>query len=156
MKVTDEVAVPLVEKADLAAMMRDYIAEMATLIANVDPDRPYPYFDLYWSEPETRRPFWLRVADSNAGFALLDLKAGEGRTEIAEFYVARGFRRRGIGRGAARRLIARFPGGWRITQREENAPAIAFWHGVLDGFVTYREVTTRTDAVRREQHFSVS
>jgi predicted acetyltransferase len=55
---------------------------------------------------------------------------------------------------AARRLITRFPGRWRITQREGNAAAIAFWHRVLDGFVAYEELTTRTNAVRREQHFT--
>ncbi len=58
------------------------------------------------------------------------------------------------GVGAARRLIARFPGPWRITQRESNRPAIAFWHRVLDGFAAYDEVTTATDAVRREQRFT--
>jgi len=58
------------------------------------------------------------------------------------------------GRAAARRLIARFPGPWRITQRELNARGIAFWHAVLDGFVQYREETTETDAVRREQIFT--
>ena len=56
----------------------------------------------------------------------------------------------------ARRLIARYPGAWRITQREANAGAIAFWHRVLDGFVAYEETITATDAVRREQRFLIS
>ena len=72
---------------------------------------------------------------------------------MEEFFVAGAYRRRGIGLAAARRLIARFPGPWEITQREANAAAIAFWHRVLDGFVAYDERTTETDAVRRVQTF---
>ncbi len=74
--------------------------------------------------------------------------------QVAEFFVARPYRRSGIGRAAARRLIASRPGPWQITQRETNTAAIAFWHSVLDGFVTYDETTTHTDAVRREQRFT--
>ena len=147
-----EVLVPVEDKADLAAMLRDYIAEMATIIAGVDPEHPYAYFDLYWTEPDSRWPFWLKVDNANAGFALLASDAGTMR--IAEFFVARPYRRTGIGQAAARRLIARHPGPWQITQREANSGGIAFWHRVLDGFVAYDETTTRTDAVRREQRFT--
>ncbi len=146
-----EVPVVLADKPRLAAMMRDYIAEMAAIIEGVDPQQPYKGFDLYWSEKDSRWPFWLTVDGVRAGFALLDR---EGRTmQIAEFFVARPYRRSGIGLAAARRLIARFPGPWQITQREQNVGAIAFWHHVLDGFVTYDETTTSTDAVRRRQLF---
>ncbi len=151
---TGEVIVPLEENSALAAMMRDYIAEMATIIPGVDPEQPYAYFDLYWTEPDSRWPFWLVADGVNAGFALVRREAASGCTQIAEFSVAQTHRRSGIGRAAARRLIARFPGPWRITQREVNAGAIGFWHAVLDGFVAYDETTTSTDAVRREQTFT--
>lgn len=151
-----EILVPVAEKPGLAAMMRDYIAEMARLIEGIDPNGPYPYFDLYWAEPETRWPFWLKVGTANAGFALIDHDVGADRFDMAEFFVAPSYRRKGVGKSAARRLIARFPGSWRITQRESNAPAIAFWHHVLDGFVTYDETTSVTDAVRREQRFTIA
>lgn len=144
--------VPPDEKADLAAMLQDYIAEMVQFAPEARAGQAYPYFDLYWSEPETRFPFWLCVDDARAGFALVRRDAAG--MQMAEFFVTRFYRRRGIGVGVARRLIARFPGRWRITQREGNAAAIAFWHRVLDGFVAYEELTTRTNAVRREQHFT--
>ena len=73
---------------------------------------------------------------------------------MEEFFILPRYRRAGIGTAAARRLIKRYPGDWQITQREQNSAAIAFWHRVLDGFVTYEETTTRTDAVRREQRFA--
>jgi len=91
---------------------------------------------------------------AKAGFALLCREGSAMR--LAEFFVARPHRRHGIGLASARRLIALYPGAWRITQREQNRTAIAFWHRVLDGFVGYEETTTETDAVRREQRFIVS
>ena len=148
-----ETPVPLADKPRLAAMVRDYVAEMAAFAPDADPAMAYPYFDLYWSEPALRFPFWLTVDGSEAGFALVRRDEESGRTQMAEFFVAPPFRRQGIGQAAARRLIARFPGSWKITQREMNSGAIAFWHRVLDGFVAYDETTTHTDAVRRQQLF---
>ena len=89
---------------------------------------------------------------ARAGFAFL--RSDEAGMQMAEFFEDPQYRRHPVGAGAARRLIARFPGPWRITQPENNRPAIAFWHRVLDGFAPYDEVTTATDAVRREQRFT--
>lgn len=153
--IAGEVLVPLSDKAALAAMMRDYIAAMAEVIPGIRTDAPYPEFDLYFTDRSAHWPFWIKVDGANAGFALLSRQRDGGRTDMEEFFVAAPFRRRRIGLAAARRLILRFPGAWQITQRETNAPAIAFWHRVLDGFVAYEETVTRTDAVRRGQRFSV-
>jgi predicted acetyltransferase len=147
-----EILVPPQEQPDATAMMQDYVAEMTQFAPDVLAGQAYPYFDLYWCEPDSRWPFWLKVDDAKAGFALV--RRDEASMQMAEFFVARQYRGRGVGLSAARRLIARFPGPWRITQRESNGPAIAFWHRVLGGFVAYSEVTTATDAVRREQRFT--
>ena len=149
-----EAPVSFEEKAELASLMRAYVAEMKRIVGLPRSDGRYAYFDLYWTESEIRWPFWLKVDNRNAGFALVRRNADLARTEMAEFFVVPEFRSRGIGLAAARRLIGRYPGNWRITQREENARAIAFWHRVLDGFVAYDETTTHTDAVRREQRFA--
>ena len=133
-------------------MLQDYIAEMAQFVPDVQVGQAYPYLDLYWSDPGCRWPFWLKLDDTKVGLALV--RRDVAGMQMAEFFVARQYRRHGVGLGAARRLIARFPGPWRITQRESNRPAVAFWHRVLDGFAAYDEVTTATDAVRREQHFT--
>jgi predicted acetyltransferase len=149
-----EVLVPVAEKAALAAMMQGYIAEMAQIIPGVRVGQPYPQFDLYWSEPDSRWPFWLKVNDARAGFALVGRDMEAGHFEMEEFFVVGVHRHHGVGLAAARRLIGRYPGPWTITQRETNTGAIAFWHRVLDGFVRYEETTTETDAVRREQRFT--
>jgi predicted acetyltransferase len=151
---THEIPVSFEEKTELASLMRAYVAEMEGIIGLPRSDGRYAYFDLYWTEPETRWPFWLRIDDRNAGFALVRRNVDLASMEMAEFFVIPEFRSRGIGLAAARRLIGRYPGNWRITQRENNAGAIAFWHRVLAGFVPYEETITTTDAVRREQRFA--
>jgi predicted acetyltransferase len=151
---SSEVIVPIEEKSALAAMMQDYIVEMAQFVPGVRAGQAYEHFDLYWSEPNSRWPFWLNIDDAKAGFALV--RRDKESMQIAEFFVARPYRREGIGVAAARRMIARYPGPWCITQRESNTIAIAFWHRVLDGFVNYEEARTETDAIRREQRFTFS
>ena len=54
----------------------------------VRPEDPYPDLDLYWSEPATHWPFWLKVGDANSGFALVSRRVDAGRTEMEEFFVA--------------------------------------------------------------------
>ena len=51
--------------------------------------------------------------------------------EMAEFFILRGYRGRGFGTAAARRILREHPGEWRITEVERNAPAISFWRSVL-------------------------
>ncbi len=144
--------VPVREKDRLGRMMAAYIAEMSAII-RIAPISTYPYFDSYWEEADRRWPHWIRSGGADCGFALVDL-ADDGRLEVAEFFVARPHRRLGIGLAAARQLIGERPGKWRVTQREQNAAAIAFWHRVFDGFVRYTEETVTTDAVRRVQRFT--
>jgi predicted acetyltransferase len=149
------VPVPVAEKPTLAAMVQAYMEEMVHLVGEPVPAGGYPFFDAYWTAPTERLPYWLRSGHANAGFALVRHGTQSGRNEMAEFFVLPEHRRHGIGLAAARYIIASHPGRWRITQREMNAGAIAFWHRVLDGFVDYEEIRTETDAARREQFFAV-
>jgi predicted acetyltransferase len=89
----------------------------------------YP-LDGYWEE-DWRHPFLLRVDGKLAGFALVAthsrLTGAEGVKDMAEFFVMRRYRGRGIGLGAATAVFERFPGPWEIRQRDENGAATAFW-----------------------------
>ena len=147
------VAMPFAEKPMLAAMMDDYLAEMAALLhLTVAFD---PRLDRYWSEPGERWPYWIVDDRERVGFVLVRYDRENSRFEVAEFFVVPQSRRRGIGIAAARAVLRRHPGQWRITQRERNANAIAFWHRVL-AIYSFDERTTATDAVRREQRFTVA
>ena len=83
----------------------------------------YPYLAAYWQERE-RFPFLIRVDTKLAGFALVrqgSLLSGDPDViDMTEFFVLRGWRRRGIGRTAAHTLFRRFPGRWEVRVLEAN------------------------------------
>lgn len=79
--------------------------------------------------------FLIRVDTALAGFALVversRLSGDESVRDVAEFFVLRKYRRRGVGERAARALFARFGGAWEVRQRTGNEPATAFWRRVI-------------------------
>ena len=108
------------EEPLLAAMLPGYLRELGvgTLA--------YPYLALYWVE-SNRFPYLIRVDGDSAGFALVRWLADEERFEMAEFYVTRSFRRRGVGRAVVQRLFAAHPGDWALSVLPANRAALAFW-----------------------------
>jgi predicted acetyltransferase len=47
--------------------------------------------------------------------------------DVAEFFVVRGERRKGLGTSAAHALFAEFPRAWEVRVRQTNVPALRFW-----------------------------
>jgi predicted acetyltransferase len=102
----------------------------------------YEYLDHYWIE-EGRHPFFIRVAADGgggklAGFVLVNshsfvLEDPEAKS-IAEFFVMRKYRRRGIGQYVATQVFDRFPGKWEVDQHEGNRPSYLFWETVIDAY----------------------
>lgn len=95
----------------------------------------YPYLPLYWSEPGYR-PHVIRVEGRPAGFALVNhhshLDGGHIGNGVAEFFVARKYRRVGAGRAAVAALLAMYPGEWEAAVAERNTTARAFWPRALE------------------------
>lgn len=106
---------------------------------------PYPPLESYWREPD--RSAWLIRADGHvAGFVLLNTHSHSGEPVdfgMAEFFVARHYRREGVGRAAALQAITARPGRWEIAVARKNTGALAFWRGVAaraaDGPVEERD-----------------
>ncbi len=90
-----------------------------------------------WSTPG-RQALLLRVAGKPAGFAIVDerspLPGGGDRHYVAEFFVMRGQRRRGLGEAVARAIFDRFPGGWQVLQMPQNTAAQGFWRRVIGAY----------------------
>lgn len=90
-----------------------------------------------------------------AGFAVVIREDADAGVDyrLAEFFIARPRRRRGIGRAAARLLFDRFAGRWLVAEDAANHEAIAFWRNVLAGYTRgdYRE---RTGHGEVRQYFS--
>lgn len=115
----------------------------------------YEYLDLYWEEPD-RFPFLVRVDGRLAGFALVRrgtyFREHESRDEkpawlIAEFFVMRKYRRRGVGALIARQLFDRFRGRWEIAELAGNGEAQAFWRKTISEYTggNFTEVFLETE-----------
>jgi predicted acetyltransferase len=107
----------------------------------------YPYLDRYWTaegEAEGRAPFLITVEGELVGFALKNGFSRLGQPipvhDVAEFFIMRKWRGRGVGRIAARSLFDRFAGQWEVAQLRANTPAHAFWLQVIDDYTHHRFV----------------
>lgn len=92
----------------------------------------YPYLDYYWVEPE-RHPSIVRVDGKLAGFALINqhIYFPDSQYSVAEFFILRKYRRRGIGHQVAIDIFDRFPGRWEISKLSTNIIALRFWRKVI-------------------------
>jgi predicted acetyltransferase len=97
----------------------------------------YQSLPLYWTEPG-RYPFLVRVDVNLAGFVLVkrgsDFSGNKTAWDMAEFFVIRGYRRRGIGIQVAHEVWKRFPGAWEVRVMESNIPAYHFWASAISTF----------------------
>jgi predicted acetyltransferase len=97
----------------------------------------YPYLDHYWVEPE-RTPFLVRVNGNLAGFVLVArfnyLTGLKDTWVMAEFFILRKYRRKGIGEHVARFIFDQFPGAWQVGQIYENKSATTFWRNVINRY----------------------
>ena len=90
-----------------------------------------PFIDMaeYWSR-QGHHPLVIRVDGRAAGFALVNTLSHRGGTverNMAEFFVARLYRRRGVAAEAVRQILALHPGLWEVAVMERNQAAQVFW-----------------------------
>lgn len=104
--------------------------------------KPNGRFDLpleeRWWTAEDHYPFFVRWKSQLAGFALVRrgsrVTGASDVMDIAEFFVLRGARKRGVGTSAARALFAAYPGKWEIRIRKTNPAALKFWLRVVESW----------------------
>jgi predicted acetyltransferase len=110
-------------------------SELLGLTPGEDGRFSYPKLPLYWRE-EGRTPFLVRADGHLAGFALVSrgsLVSGDPTVwDVAEFFVVRGVRRRGVGLAAAEALFATRAGTWEIRVMPLNASAQRFWQRAVE------------------------
>jgi predicted acetyltransferase len=125
------VKIPIAEKSVLRNLVELYRYDFSE-IQHADVTEHgvfgYRYLDHYWTDGN-RTPFFIRADGKLAGFALIR-HLDDGTYSIAEFFVMRAYRRRGVGRMAVRELFARFGGRWSFDVVEDNTAAIPFWRSV--------------------------
>ena len=79
----------------------------------------YPNLSLYWRE-SNRHPFLVRIDSKLAGFIFIkrgsEITGNDAVWDMAEFFVLRSYRRRGIGTDLAHEVWNRFPGQWEVQR----------------------------------------
>ncbi len=92
-----------------------------------------PLGDQWWARDDCF-PFFIRSNGKLSGFALARrgsrVSAAPDIMDVAEFFVVRGARGRGVGATAALALFGMFPGRWEIRIRRANPGALKFWSRV--------------------------
>lgn len=105
-------------------------SEFHTVAPGSDGRFGYPDLGLYWLEPE-HHAFLAQMDGDLAGFALvrklLSIEGNQAVWDMAEFFVLRGIRRRGIGTEMAQAVWALFPGAWQVRVMQANRRATLFW-----------------------------
>jgi len=108
----------------------------------------YRYLDLYWIDSD-RHPFLMYAEGKVAGFVLVNsityLDENEGARSIAEFFVMRQYRRKGVGKKAAIAVFDMFPGRWEVRQTQNNIGGRKFWRSVIPDYTGGRFTQTIAD-----------
>jgi predicted acetyltransferase len=97
----------------------------------------YRSLPLYWSDPN-RHPFLIRLDGRLGGLVLVQKGTGvsgnDAVWDMAEFFVVRGCRRRGIGTQVAHNVWRQFPGRWEVRVMQANVPARHVWAKAISSF----------------------
>jgi predicted acetyltransferase len=116
--------------ANLLELYAHDFSELRRLNLGEDGRFGYEALSLYWTEPG-RYPFLVRMDGSLAGLVLVKRGAGISGAgvvwDMAEFFVVRGCRRRGVGTQAALEVWRRFRGVWEVRVMQKNDAARRFW-----------------------------
>ena len=96
----------------------------------------------YWKKPH-HYPYLIYVGTEIAGFAAVRRAPHEEETmDVGEFFVARTYKGKGIGREIAVQLFRQFPGKWLVRVIAGNTGAVCFWEKVINGFTKGAVVRT--------------
>jgi predicted acetyltransferase len=125
--------------ANLLQLYAHDFSEFHHLELGADGRFGYKHLPQYWSDPH-RFPFLIQLNGRLAGFALVkrgsEVTDRETVWDMAEFFIVRTYRRRGIGMLAALEVWRRFPGPWEVRVMQVNRAALSFWERAITTFNT--------------------
>jgi predicted acetyltransferase len=120
---------------------RDYLDDLSPLNTGIFPILPEvghrePDQISRWFADSGSYPLVIVKSTAAVGFAMVARAAAlVGRTDVdyrmAEFFIARSQRRRGIGQTAVQIILNRFAGRWEINEYLRNPVAVNFWRRVV-------------------------
>jgi predicted acetyltransferase len=112
----------------------------------------YP-LDEYWTG-DSNFPYLIKLNGKNAGFVLVKLKNRDDDTyfSIAEFFIAKKYRRAGLGKLVAIDIFTMHKGQWEVYQIDNNKPSQQFWKKAIEEY-TDGKYTERIEVGRKTQVF---
>ena len=123
--------------ANLFELYAHDFSEFIDLKLDADGRFGYEHLPLYWQEPN-RNPFLILVNGQWAGFVLIQrgsqISGDVNVWDIAEFFIIRGYRHRGIGRTVTHEVWRQFSGKWEVRVIERNQKAKDFWARAIGEF----------------------
>ena len=133
----------------LANLLELYVhdfSEFVDLHLGQDGRFGYEKLPLYWTEPG-RHPFLAAVDGRWAGFVLVKLgsevSGDDSAWDMAEFFILRGYRRRGTGSAVAQEVWRRLPGPWEVRVMERHLEALRFWERAIGRSTGATPLSTR-------------
>ena len=95
----------------------------------------YLNLDDYWKDAN-RFPYIIKKDEKYIGFVLVRFIETEQRNyfSIAEFFVMKKYRRKGVGKAIAHQVFDLHKNEWEVFQKESNKPAQLFWSEVINEY----------------------
>lgn len=92
-------------------------------------------FKKYWEDKDSF-PFLIRYDNELVGFVIVDKKGSDSTVDfnMAQFFIARKFTHKGIGRHVAEHCFKKFPGEWEVMVIPGNEGAYRFWYATIKKF----------------------
>lgn len=125
----------------IESVYRDYLADLAPAATGIFPalgeiGHRVPDQLMHWYSDPGAQVMTVVYGAERAGFAMLSATGDAANAEyvMKEFFIARNWRRRGIGAQAVRLLLDRFTGKWLITEHLRNTTAVNFWRRVVSAY----------------------
>ncbi len=132
----------------IEGVYRDYLDDLAPLNSGIFPvlgEVGHSESDQLarWFADSSAAPLLILRGQQPAGFAMVARgasRAGQPPIDyrMAEFFIARAFRRLGVGKLAVEIILNRFAGRWEILEYQRNPAAVTFWRRVVAGYTKGR------------------
>lgn len=126
------------QKPTIANLIQLYLYDMtdeAPFPIGADGRFEYDFLDRFW-----QHAYLIHYHGELAGFALVIEQCPVTGLDpcwfMAEFFILRAYRRRGLGKAAASAILQQHPGLWHVAVIEHNLRAAAFWARSLAGYDT--------------------
>jgi predicted acetyltransferase len=145
MKQSDSVSVAAAERAQAALiqnLMQLYTHDFSEFWGGSSRGdvNAHGLFDAYPLDEYWVRPTWtamlIRRDQLLMGFCLVNDTTHSGlaaQRNMAEFFILRKYRGRGVSQAAAEIIFSRYPGSWEVAVARKNARAQQFWRRTIKG-----------------------